>query len=140
LLQHLSAHQREFVQILKGQTMPQSGSMISLLEAGIRAEELRQRAIASNMANVETPGYHRVDVRFEESLAKALNSSEPIDPEQIKPEVYQPKDPPLRADGNNVNMEVEVGNLVKNSLRHTTYIRILRKKFTEIETAMSERT
>jgi flagellar basal-body rod protein FlgB len=120
--------------------MPQSGSMIDLLEAGIRAEELRQRTIAGNMANIETPGYHRVDVRFEQSLAKALNSPGQIDPKALKPEVYQPNDPPLRANGNNVNMEAEVGDLVKNSLRYTTYVRLLRKKFMQIEAAISERT
>lgn len=120
--------------------MPQSGNMIGLLEAGIRAEELRQRAIASNMANMETPGYRRVDVRFEQSLTDALNSSGKIDPKSLEPEVYHPNDPALRADGNNVNMEAEVGDLVKNSLRYTTYVRLLRKKFTQIETAMSERT
>jgi len=120
--------------------MPQSGSIFTLLEAGIHAEELRQRAIASNMANVETPGYHRVDVRFEESMAKALDSADRIDPEAIEAQIYQPNDPPLRADGNNVNMEAEVGDLVKNSLRYTTYVRLLRKKFTQIDTAISDRT
>jgi len=119
--------------------MPQSGNVINLLEAGIRAEELRQRAIASNMANIETPGYHRADVRFEQRLAKALKSPSRIDPKAIEPEVYRPNDPPLRADGNNVNMEQEVGNLVENSLRYTAYVRILRKKFTQIEAAISER-
>jgi len=124
----------------KGQTMPQSGSAISLLEAGIRAEELRQRAIASNMANIETPGYHRVDVRFEQSLAKALSSPGEIDADALEAEIYQPDDTPLRSNGNNVNMEAEIGNLVNNSLRYTTYIRLLRKKFSQIESAISDRT
>lgn len=120
--------------------MPQSGSAIRLLEAGIRAEELRQRAIASNIANIETPGYRRVDVRFEQSLAKALSSPGEFDADALEPEVYQPNDTPLRFNGNNVNMEAEIGNLVKNSLRYTTYIRLLRKKFSQIESAISERT
>lgn len=113
---------------------------MSLLEAGIRAEELRQRTIAGNMANVETPGYHRLDVRFEQSLAKALSSAGRIDPDALDAEVYQPNDPPLRANGNNVSMEAEIGDLVKNSLRYATYIKILRKKFSQIEAALSERT
>jgi flagellar basal-body rod protein FlgB len=120
--------------------MSQSGSIVNLLEAGIRAEELRQRAIASNMANIETPGYRRVDVRFEQSLAKALSSPGQVDLEAIEPEIYQPNDPALRSDGNNVNMEAEVGDLVQNSLRYTTYVRLLRKKFAQIEAAISERT
>jgi flagellar basal-body rod protein FlgB len=124
----------------KGQTMPQSGNAISLLEAGIRAEELRQKAIASNMANIETPGYRRVDVRFEQSLANALSSSGRIDSDALEPELYQTDDTPIRANGNNVNMEAEIGDLVKNSLRYTTYVRLLRKKYSQMESAISERT
>jgi len=120
--------------------MSQSGSTINLLEAGIRAGELRQRAIASNMANIETPGYRRLDVRFEQRLAKALDAPGRLDPEAMEAEVYEPNDPPLKANGNNVNMEAEVGDLVENSLRYTTYVRLLRKKFAQIEAAISERT
>jgi flagellar basal-body rod protein FlgB len=119
--------------------MPSSGNVMSLLEAGIRAEELRQRAIASNMANIETPGYRRVDVRFEKNLAKAIKSPGPIDLDAIEPELYEPDEPSLRANGNNVTMEAEVGEMVKNSLRHSTYIRLLRKKYSQIEAAISEK-
>ena len=88
--------------------------MINLLEAGIRAEELRQRTIASNIANIETPGYRRVDVRFEQSLAKALDSPGGLDHDALEPELCRPNDTPLKANGNNVSMEAEIGDLVKN--------------------------
>lgn len=120
--------------------MPEPGNIIGLLEAGIRAEELRQRTIAGNIANIETPGYHRVDVRFEQSLAKALKSPGRLNPDSLEAKTYQPDDPPLRSNGNNVSMEAEIGDMVKNSLRYSTYIRVLRKKFSQIETAISERT
>ena len=64
--------------------MPESGNIMNLLEAGIRAEELRQRTIASNIANIETPGYRRLDVRFEQSLAKALNSPGGVDADALE--------------------------------------------------------
>ncbi|MFM7390130.1 MAG: flagellar basal body rod protein FlgB [Vampirovibrionales bacterium] len=35
----------------------------------------RQKAIASNIANSETPGYHRRDVVFQEQLGLALNEA-----------------------------------------------------------------
>ena len=120
--------------------MAQSDNAISLLEAGIRAEALRQKTIASNVANLETPGYRRVDVKFEQSLAKALKSPGELDLDAIEPEVWQPNNTPTKANGNNVNMEAEIGDLVQNSLRYTTYVRLLRKKFSQIEAAISERT
>ena len=36
-------------------------------------------------------------------------------------------------------MEAEVGEMVKNSLRHTAYVRLLRKKLSQIEMAMGIR-
>ncbi|HPC94863.1 MAG TPA: flagellar basal body rod protein FlgB [Sedimentisphaerales bacterium] len=117
--------------------MTQSNNIVDLLEAGIKAEGLRQRTIASNMANIETPGYRRLDVRFDELLAKALKSSGAADLEKIEPEIYEPRNTAVRENGNDVSMEAEVGNLVKNSLRHTAYVRLMQKKFTQIEAAIS---
>lgn len=45
-------------------------NVTDLLQSGLKAEMLRQKAIAGNVANMETPNYRRVDVRFEELLAK----------------------------------------------------------------------
>jgi flagellar basal-body rod protein FlgB len=120
--------------------MPEPVGTMKLLELGIKAEELRQRTIASNMANIETPGYRRLDVRFEQMLAKALDSSGRLNLDACEPELCRPDDPALKSDGNNVSMEAEIGDLVENSLRYTTYVRLLRKKYAQIETAISERT
>jgi len=119
--------------------MPETTSIVDLLEAAIKAESLRQKTIASNMANVATPGYQRVDVKFEELLSKALDSAGVTDLEDIEAEIYVPKNTPVNANGNDVDMETEVGELVKNSLRHTAYIRLLRKKFSMVEQAINIR-
>jgi flagellar basal-body rod protein FlgB len=116
--------------------MSSSVDIIKLLEAGIKAEGLRQNTIASNIANIETPGYRRLDVKFDELLAKAVNSSDKLDPRDIEPEVYRPESTPLRSNGNDVNLEAEIGEMLKNSLRHTAYVRLLRKKLSQMETAM----
>jgi len=110
---------------------------IELLEAGLRAESLRQKAIANNVANLETPGYRRIDVKFEELLAKALDSSSGSgDVTEIEPQIYQPKQTAVKSNGNDVNFEVEVGEMVKNTIRHKAYIRLLSKKFKQIELAL----
>ena len=111
--------------------------IVDLLEAGIRAEGLRQGAIASNVANLETPGYRRVDVRFGELLARALASSDPSDLSGIDPQLYQPGTTPVKANGNDVSWEMEVGEMVKNTLRHKAYVRLLSKKLSQIESAMN---
>jgi flagellar basal-body rod protein FlgB len=108
-----------------------------LIDVGIRAENLRQKAIASNIANMQTPGYRRVDVRFEEMLDKALNSGGKIKLAEIDPEVYQPMETAVKSNGNDVSLEKEVGEMVKNTLRHKAYIRLLRKKYAQIELAIN---
>jgi len=117
--------------------MAKTSSIVDFLEAGIRAENLRQKAIASNIANIKTPGYRRIDVKFEELLAKALGSSGAADLSEVEPQIHQPKQTPVKSDGNDVNLEVEVGGMVKNTLRHKAYIRLLGKKYSQIELAIN---
>ncbi len=117
--------------------MAQSGNIVDLLEAGMRAERLRQETIASNLANIETPGYRRLDVKFEELLAKAVKSPGSGAIDKVEAEIYEPQNTAIRANGNDVVMETEVGNLVKNSLRYTAYVRLMQKRFTQIQQAIS---
>jgi flagellar basal-body rod protein FlgB len=117
--------------------MSDSVDIIGLLEAGVKAEGLRQKTIASNTANIETPGYRRLDVNFEKLLAKAMRSPDAADIQDIEPEVYQTLNTPIRSNDNDVILEGEIGEMIKNSLRHATYVRLLQKKFAQIEAAMS---
>lgn len=107
-----------------------------LLAAGARVEQLRQKAIAANIANLETPGYRRVDVRFEELLAKAMESDDPQDIKNLEPEFFHPLDTAVKSNGNDVTLEDEVGQMVENSLRHKMYIRLLNKKYQQMEQAL----
>jgi len=111
-------------------------NILNYLEAGLNAESARQRAIANNIANMNTPGYRRSDVRFEELLAKAIESEGTIEPSKLEVEFYQPKTTRLKVNGNDVALDMEVGEMVKNSLRYRTYILLLKKKYRQIEAAI----
>ena len=117
--------------------MSSSGNIIDFLEAGLKAESLRQKAIASNIANIKTPGYRSLDVKFETLLSKALESGEKVNLSDIEGQVYQPMTTPVRANGNDVNLEVEIGKMVKNSLRHTAFVRLINKKYQQMDLAMN---
>jgi len=116
--------------------MSEIEKIIGFLEAGLRAENLRQKAIAHNIANLETPGYRGVDIKFEELIAKALKSDSDIDPLQIEPEIYQLNQTPVKPNGNDVSLETEIGRMIKNTLRHTAYIRLLNKKYQQLQLAI----
>ena len=74
--------------------MSKTNNIVDFLEAGIKTEMLRQKTIANNIANLETPGYRRIDVKFEQLLAKALNSPGAIDLSKIEPQI-QPQQTPV---------------------------------------------
>ena len=116
--------------------MSRENNIIDIIEAGIRAESLRQKAISNNIANLETPGYRRIDVRFEELLAKCLNSGDKTKLSKIIPQIYLPEQTPIKSNGNNVNYEAEVGHMIRNTIRHKAFIRLLNKKYEQIELAM----
>lgn len=122
--------------VLRKVVVSKVSNIIDFLEAGIRAESLRQKAIANNVANLQTPGYRRVDVKFEQLLAKSLDSDGSADLEEAIPEPYQPKQTPVKANGNDVSLEAEVGEMVKNTLRHKLFIRLLQKKYMAMQAAI----
>jgi flagellar basal-body rod protein FlgB len=108
-----------------------------LLEAGITAEGARQKAISNNIANMNSPDYRRMDIRFEDILNKMLSSSDgDIKSSELEPEYYQPKMTQVKSNGNDVTLDVEVGEMVKNSLRHRTYMSLLKKKYQQMSLAI----
>lgn len=119
--------------------MADDGTIRSGLEAALRAERLRQSAIANNIANMNTPGYRRLDVSFEDLLNRALASEDPAEIRNLTAELFQPRNTPVDSRGNDVTLDNEVGEMVKNSLRYQTLIRLLRKKYSQIELAINSR-
>ncbi len=119
--------------------MAEVNNIMDVIEAGIKAETLRQKAIASNVANLQTPGYRTVDVQFEELLGKAMKSSDSLELEDIQSELYEPRTTKVQSNGNDVNLEVEVGKMVKNTLRQKTYIRLLQTKYRQMQMAIDVR-
>ncbi|HUD49564.1 MAG TPA: flagellar basal body rod protein FlgB [Candidatus Baltobacteraceae bacterium] len=84
---------------------------------------LRQEAIASNIGNVETPNYKRIDVSptFENQLQQAVASRDPQQFAAIQPELAVDNQAVSgRADGNTVQVETELlklnQNMVENAL------------------------
>ncbi len=117
--------------------MSSTGNIIDFLEAGLRAEGLRQKAIASNIANMQTPGYRSIGVKFEQLLAEALDSDGSVKLSEIEAQIHQLGTTPVKSNGNDVNLEAEIGKMVKNSLRHMAYVRLIGKKYQQIDLAIN---
>ena len=82
---------------------------------------IRHKSLAGNLANIETPGYKRVDVAagFEKDLMNAVHGNR-FD-RVARAEVRVEKDPnaiSVRPDGNNVSMNKEMMEINENSMRY----------------------
>ena len=86
------------------------------------AVALRQEAIASNIANLETPGYKRLDVapNFQAELQRACASGDARQVATLQPSLAPDAAAvPQNQDGNTVNLEQEMAELNQNVLLHT---------------------
>ena len=136
LIAHLG-QMAKFVHDNSETNMSKINSVVDFIDAGIKAEQLRQKAIANNLANLQTPGYRAIDVKFEELLSRAFSADGNVDTDEISPDIYQPAVTTLKSDGNDVSLEAEVGKMVKNSLKHTTYVRLLKKLYDQMDLAIN---
>ena len=85
------------------------------------ATVLRHEAIASNLANLETPNYKRLDVApsFQSELKQALNGQNPGQIAEVRPVLEADRDAIANTrDGNTVQLETELTQLNKNFLAH----------------------
>jgi flagellar basal-body rod protein FlgB len=83
---------------------------------------LRQEAIQANMANLETPGYKRLDVApaFEKQLQQAVASGDATQLTGLRPQVAVDATAIAgRRDGNSVNLEEELLRQNQNAVEHT---------------------
>jgi flagellar basal-body rod protein FlgB len=110
--------------------------IMDLLEAGVKAEGVRQKAIANNIANLNTPGYRRYDVKFQDILAKMIKAEGPIDRSKLEPEFIQPKTTRMDVSGNDVEMDTEVGEMIKNTSMHSAYTLLIKKKYEQMKAAI----
>lgn len=70
---------------------------------------LRQKLVASNIANADTPGYQTQDVDFQASLQAAVNGGQPL--------AGPVSGLAVRNDGNNVDLDREARLLSENAMR-----------------------
>ena len=107
-----------------------------LLANALRASAMRQNVIANNVANVETPGFRAKRVVFEELLRDALDTGDTGRARDVDFELLESKSPGDPLNKNNVSLEEEVGALVANTMRYKTYMRILGKRFKQLDLAI----
>jgi flagellar basal-body rod protein FlgB len=90
----------------------------------------RQKLVASNIANADTPGYQTKDIDFENELQSQMSGS--------KPNVIEVSGLKNKNDGNNVNMDREARLLAENALRFSVASQLAHSEISTIRTAIEE--
>ena len=105
------------------------------LERALDQGAFRHQLIASNLANVDTPGYHTRDIRsFAGAIQRAMSGEEPP---------FTPVARPIRGllerpDGNNVNVDRESLLMAENQLHFQVAVQFLRAEFRRLSEAINE--
>lgn len=115
---------------------------INVLDKAADAAWTRNEVIANNIANVDTPGYKRQDIAFEDELQKALGNSRYISMDAKVANLKMTKlsarvvndysNFSYRLDGNNVDIDTENVTLAANQLKYQGLTTCLTSEFTNL--------
>lgn len=104
------------------------------------AIELRHEAIASNIANLETPGYKRLDLApsFKTELDRACASGDSRQLSALKPQLAVDTTAVANGrDGNTVNLESEMMQMNKNTLAHALETQLVSDSLARLKLAIT---
>jgi flagellar basal-body rod protein FlgB len=105
------------------------------LTSALHGLSMRQRVIANNIANIQTPGYLARKVDFESSLQRAFNDGDSASINGSSPTVRTSLEG-TRTDGNNVNLDDETIQSMQTNMRYQATVEALNHKFKVLRTAI----
>jgi len=115
---------------------------ISALEQALSGQAARQRIIAQNLANIDSPGYRPQRVLFEEQLRAALRAENPEQRQaaiqRVQPQIVREASGALRRDENAVDVEAEMSALAESTLHFAALLRLLNHKLRMLRAVATE--
>lgn len=122
----------------------------SVLQKALDGTWERQKAIANNISNHETPKYKAVKVSFEDALQAEVNKIQDdlkssrekaqamMNVRQSEISVFKDYTTQERADGNNVNIDVENLEMARTQIQYQYLTRRMTDMFSRLRYAVSE--
>jgi flagellar basal-body rod protein FlgB len=125
---------------------------MQILERSLDAASLRQKVLANNISNVDTPNFKRSDLSFESALQTYLNQDTSYirgvrtDPRhiaigppsfsEIRPEIMVESSTTVNNNGNNVDIDSEMTQLAVNQINYNALIQDLNGYLSRLRTAI----
>ena len=110
--------------------MPLESVTQAALQSALDGLSLRQKTIAANIANVNTPGYQAKRVAFEEALGRSVSQGSGAIGATTSRSLE-----PTRLDGNNVNLDTETLSNVDTVLRYQFATQAMNSELTAVRAA-----
>ena len=101
------------------------------LSSALDGLSTRQRVIADNIANINTPNYQAQRVTFEDALAQSVSQGSGA----VAPDIL-PSLEPTQTNGNNVNLDEETLNSIETGLRYQFATQAMNQQFQSLTAAM----
>ena len=104
--------------------------LASRIERYLDLVSARQKLVASNIANADTPGYKTRDIDFQSEFESAIAHAPPalVEVPGLK----------IKNDGNNVSMDRETRLLAENALRFNVATELMRSEIQTLHQAIHE--
>lgn len=114
---------------------------------------LRNNLIAGNIANVDTPGYKSVDIKFEDQLEAMLKTEDEVQMaatdarhirsdllkmDRLGPEIVFEPTMEMRMDGNNVDIDEEMVNLAENQIMYSALVQSIAEELNGLKYTIEE--
>jgi len=96
----------------------------------------QMKLTASNVANVDTPGYKTQGMDFGSAFAQAMKNLDGTSSAAVNEQVGDVDGLVARPDGNNVSMDRESMQLAKEQLQFRTAVALLKSEYSEMMSAI----
>ncbi|MCA9187025.1 MAG: flagellar basal body protein [Pirellulaceae bacterium] len=111
-------------------------SQFGVLARALEVGSARHQVVSQNLANVNTPGYRAAEVRFEEEMASYLRHG---DTDSNGPAIHVLEGGAQRIDGNNVDIDQQIGLLQENASRFQACMQLLSSQLQTMRSAITGR-
>lgn len=109
--------------------------ILQLLQSYLKVTSDRQQLIASNIANIDTPGYHSREINFQAAMQQAMNDGSEVQLQSVSTEV---QGLPERPDGNDVNIDRESLLLSQTQLQYQMGVQLIKSEFHRLLSAIKD--
>jgi len=110
-------------------------TMQGLAEA-MTLHQKRHEILVSNLANVETPGFRARELDFETALKDAFIDVERPRDDVPETRVVEDLSAPARADGNTVDLDLQMAKLAANGGRYVALAKLLGQRIALLRQAI----